>query len=230
MLDFRSIGAYAEYVAVKEHIVAKIPDRLDFQQAAAVPLAGLTAYQALHDKARIKKGDAVLIHGASGGVGSFAVQIARAAGAMVTGICSTRNVELVEKLGAHEVIDYTRHNLRKLSGSYDIIFDAVGMLQYFRIKRNLKSTGRYITTLPNQFSNVASFFLTAIGAFFGYKKKSAFITVKPNASDLESLGLLIQEGKMMPRIDRTFTLEEIQEAHDYSESGRAKGKIVIKIS
>jgi 2-desacetyl-2-hydroxyethyl bacteriochlorophyllide A dehydrogenase len=230
MFDFKHIGAYAEYVSAREEHIALIPENLSFQEAAAVPLAGLTAYQALYDKGEIKSSDSVLINGASGGVGSFAVQIARAAGATVTAVCSTRNIELVRNLGAESVIDYTKQDVSRSPDNYDIIFDAVGKLTFFRLKKKLKNTGRYITTLPNQFSNAVSFFLTPFLSLFGYQKKSAFISVKPDASDLKSLAMLLKEGTIVPLMDRTYTLEEIQEAHAYSEKGRAKGKIVINIS
>lgn len=230
MLDFRHIGSYAEYVCVRENNIASVPENLDFKEAAAVPLAALTAYQALHNKGRMKNGEAVLINGASGGVGSFAVQIAKAAGAHVTGVCGTHNIDLVKSLGADTVTDYLEKDFSELPDMYDIIFDAVGSHSFFRVSRKLKPSGRYITTLPNKSSDILSFFLTALLPPFFSGKKSAFINVRPSGSDLHSLCHLIKERKLTPVIDCTFTLEEISQAHAYSETGHARGKIVIEIA
>lgn len=229
MLDFRHRGAYAEYACARENAVALIPENLDFKDAAAIPLAALTAYQALYYKGKIKSGETVLINGASGGVGSFAVQIAKAAGAIVAAVCGADNAELVRTLGADKVIDYKKQDFAELPDRYDIIFDAVGTLSFFRISKNLTNSGRYITTLPNKPANILSFLLIPFLSLFRYRKKSAFISVKPCGSDLNSLSLLIKQKKLFPLIDRTFNMEEIREAHAYSETGHARGKIVIKI-
>jgi NADPH:quinone reductase-like Zn-dependent oxidoreductase len=230
MLDFRHMGAYAEYVCVRENNVASIPENLTFKEAAAVPLAALTAYQALHDKGRIKNGEAVLINGASGGVGSFAVQIAKAGGAHVTGVCGTHNIELVKSLGADTVTDYLAKDFSELPDMYDIIFDAVGSHSFFGVSMKLKPSGRYITTLPNRSSDILSFFLTSLLPPFFSGKKSTFINVRPTGSDLHDLCHMMKEGKLIPVIDRVYTMEEIREAHAYSETGHARGKIVIKIT
>lgn len=230
MLDFKHRGAYAEYACAREDAIALIPENLDFKEAAAIPLAALTAYQALHYKGKMKSGEAVLINGASGGVGSFAVQIAKAAGAIVTAVCGTENTELMRSLGADNVIDYRKQDFTRLPHKYDIIFDAVGKLSFFRTSKNLTGSGRYITTLPNKPSDILSFSLTPFLSLFHYRKKSAFINVRPSGSDLNRLILLIKEKKLRPLIDRIFTLEEIRKAHAYSETGHARGKIVIKIS
>lgn len=230
MLDFRHIGAYAEYVCISENKLALIPENLDLREAAAVPLAALTAYQALHYKGKIKSGETVLVNGASGGVGSFAVQIARAAGAMVTAVCGTDNIELVRTLGADRVIDYRKQDFTELPDRYDIIFDAVGNFSFFKISKKLTCSGCYITTLPNKPADILSFFLTSLLPPFFKGKKSTYINVRPSGSDLGALSLLIREKKVAPIIDRMFSLEEIMEAHAYSETGHARGKIVIKIS
>lgn len=229
VLDYKHRGAYAEYSCAREENLTLIPKNLDFKEAAAIPLAGLTAYQALHYRGKIKGGESVLINDASGGVGPFGVQIAKAAGAIVTAVCGTDNIELVKNLGADKVIDYRKEDFTKLPNKYDIIFDAVGKLSFFRISKNLKDTGRYITTLPNK-QDILNFFLTSFLSLFGYSKKSTFVNVKPNGSYLNSLSLLIKERKLIPVIDRVFTLEQIREAHAYSETGHARGKIVIKVS
>jgi NADPH:quinone reductase-like Zn-dependent oxidoreductase len=229
MLDYRQRGAYAEYAGTGEKNVSLIPEPLGFKEAAAIPLAGLTAYQALHYKGKIKKGESVLVKGASGGVGSFAVQIAKAEGAVVTGVCRTDNIELVKSLGADRAIDYRKEDFAQLPDKYDILFDVVGKRTFFGIRKRLAPSGRYITTLPNKPSDILSFFLVPFFPLFGYGKKSAFISVKPSASDLDSLALLIREGRLRPLIDRVYSLEEIGAAHAYSETGHARGKIVIKI-
>jgi NADPH:quinone reductase-like Zn-dependent oxidoreductase len=157
------------------------------------------------------------------------VQIAKAAGATVTAVCGTESVALVSTLGADRVIDYKKQDLTKPSDRYDIIFDAVGALSFCKIRKNLTSSGRYITTLPNA-ANVMTFLFIPLLSLFGYSKKCALVSVRPSGSDLNTLGLLIQEKKVIPLIDRTYAMEEIREAHAYSETGHAKGKIVIKIS
>ncbi len=230
MLDYNRRGAYAEYASTGENNIAVIPKGLDLREAAAIPLAGLTAYQALHDKGRIESGKRILVKGASGGVGSFAVQIAKARGALVTGVCRTENVELVKSLGADRVIDYRKEDFIRLPDEYDIFFDAVGKRTFFGIRKRLAPSGRYITTLPNKPSDILSFLLVPFFSLFGYSKRSVFISVKPSASDLNSLALLIKEEKLRPLIDRVYPLEEIAAAHAYSETGHARGKIVIKIA
>ncbi len=229
MLSYRQRGAYAEFVRTRENNVVLIPENMDFREAAAMPLAALTAYQALHKKGMIESGKTVLINGASGGVGSFAVQIAVAAGASVTAVCGTDNIELVRALGAERIIDYRKQDFTQSPERYDIIFDAVGMLSFFRARRNLTGSGRYITTLPNA-ANMLSLLVVPSLCLFGYCRKSVFVNVRPDSSDLNRLSLLVKEKKLIPLIDRVFTLEEIREAHAYSESGHARGKIVIKIS
>lgn len=228
MLHYRQRGAYAEYVAAKEEDLAMIPENLDFREASAVPLAGLTAYQALHHKGNIKRGDVVLINGASGGVGSFAVQIAKAAGAIVTAVCGTDNLERIKALGVDRVIDYRKQDFTELPDKFDIIFDAVGKRSFFQIRRNLKANSSYVTTLPNM-ANIYSLSLVPFMSLFGYRKKSFLINVHPSGLDLNSLSLLIKQEKLFPLIDRVFTLEEIRKAHAYSETDHAHGKIVIKI-
>jgi NADPH:quinone reductase-like Zn-dependent oxidoreductase len=230
MLAFRLRGAYAEYVAAGESNLALIPENLDFKDAAAIPLAALTAYQALHYKGKIKSGDTVLVNGASGGVGSFAVQIAKAAGTHVTAICGTDNIELVRSLGADTIIDYRKEDFTRQPDKYDIIFDVVGKRTFFGIRKCLTRSGRYITTLPNKPADILGFFLSPLLALFGYGRKATFINVQPKGSDLAILGLLVQQGKLCPLIDRVYPLEEIREAHAYSETGHARGKIVIRIS
>ncbi len=229
MLNYKVRGAYAEFACADENLLALIPWNIDFAEAAAIPLTGLTAFQALHYKGAMEGYDSVLINGASGGVGSFGVQIAKAAGCNVTAVCGTDHVEHVKALGADRVIDRLKQDFTKMPDKYDIIVDAVGKLTYFRVRRNLTKEGRYITTLPNKPADIACFLLLPILSFFGYRKSSAFVSVRPGGEDLSRLSLLVKEKKLAPLIDRTFDLEDVAAAHAYSETGSAKGKILIKI-
>ena len=215
-------GAYAEYIAVPANTAALKPKNMNYCQAAAVPVAGLTAFQALFDLGQIRPGKKVLINGASGGVGTFAVQIAKAMKAEVIGVCSSKNLNLIESLGVNRVIDYNHIDFTKESEQYDIIFDAVGKESFLTSENVLKSEGVYISTLPTV-ENLPSTFLT----LFMPGKKSKLILAQPNPRDLISLRELIEDGLVKSVIDRTYKLAEIAEAHAYSEMGRAVGKIVI---
>ncbi|MEH2181515.1 NAD(P)-dependent alcohol dehydrogenase [Nostoc sp.] len=218
-------GGYAEFVAIPENLAVLKPTNLSYEEAAAVPLAALTALQALRDGGNIQTGQNVLINGAAGGVGSFAVQIAKAFGAVVTGVSSTKNLDLVKSLGADRVIDYTRQDFTADTTQYDIIFDAVGKRSLSQTKKVLKSNGIYITTLPSSETAVQS----VLTAFLpGQKAKLVF--EKPNAKDLLYLKELIEAGKIRAVIDRTFPLQELAAAHSYSESERAVGKIAIAVA
>lgn len=218
-------GAYAEYAAIAENLVALKPSNLSYEEAAAVPGGALTALQALRDQGHIKSGQAVLINGAAGGVGSFAVQIAKALGAEVTGVCSTKNVDLVKSLNADIVIDYTQQDFTKGNVQYDIIFDAVGKRSLSQCKRVLKANGIYISTLPTP----ESVFESLITAFLP-GQKSKLVLENPNTQDLAYLKDLIEAGKIRVVIDRTYPLQELAAAHAYSETERASGKIAIAIN
>ena len=218
-------GAYGEFAAVPENLIASKPTNLSFEEAATVPLAALTALQALRDQGNIKSGQTVLINGASGGVGMFAVQIAKALGTEVTGVCSTRNLEFVKSLGADRVIDYTKEDFTDNSGQYDIILDAVGKRSLSNCKRVLTPNGIYISTLPTPEVLLQS----VLTAFFP-GQKAKFVIERPNTPDLVYLKELIEAGKMRTVIDRSFPLAELAAAHSYSESERTVGKIAINIS
>lgn len=218
-------GGYAEYAAVPENLVALKPTNLSYEEAATVPLVAMTALQALRNQGNIQPGQAVLINGASGGVGIFAVQIAKALGAEVTGVCSTRNLELVKSLGADRVIDYKQQDFTQDTAKYDIIFDAVGKRSLSATKQVLKPNGIYVTTLPSP----QVLLQAALTAFLpGQKAKLVF--EKANAEDLNYLKELIEAGKIRTIIDRTYPLQELAAAHAYSESERAVGKIAIAIA
>jgi NADPH:quinone reductase-like Zn-dependent oxidoreductase len=217
-------GAYAEFAAVPESCVALKPTNMSYIEAASVPVAGLTALQGLRDKGNIKPGQAVLINGASGGVGIFAVQIAKILGAEVTGVCSTKNLDFVKSLGADRVIDYTQQDFTQDTVQYDIIFDTVGKRSFFECKKVLKPSGIYVTTLPTP-ENILPGILTTI--LPGQKAK--LVLESPNSQDLVDLKELIAAGKLRTVIDHTYSLQELATAHAYSESERAVGKIAIAV-
>ncbi|MBD6618731.1 NAD(P)-dependent alcohol dehydrogenase [Komarekiella sp. 'clone 1'] len=218
-------GGYAEFAAVPENLVALKPTNLSYEEAATVPLAALTALQALRDQGNIQAGQTVLINGAAGGVGIFAVQIAKALGAVVTGVSSTKNLDLVKSLGADYLIDYTQQDFTEGAAQYDIVFDVVGKRSLSTSKRVLKPTGIYITTLPTP-----EIFVQGILTAFIPGQKAKFILERPNTQDLVYLKDLIEAGKIRAVIDRTYPLQELAAAHTYSETERAVGKIAIAVT
>lgn len=220
MLSFKG-GGYGEFVAIPEHSLSMIPDGMDFVQASAIPLAGLTALQSLVEKGKMRSGSKILINGASGGVGHFAVQIAKAYGAMVHATCSTRNVDFVKSLGADKVYDYTKKEPAQ-EGYYDIYFDAVASQSPGAASRFLRSDGIYITTLPSP----AIFLRQALN--FVYRRKCYAILTKPLGTDLDKLSGLFLEGKLKPEIEKIYKPEEAAEAHNRIETGRVRGKLVIE--
>ncbi|WP_193195418.1 NAD(P)-dependent alcohol dehydrogenase [Nostoc sp. MG11] len=218
-------GAYAEFAAVSENLVAPKPTNLTYEEAAVVPLAALTALQALRDQGNIQAGQAVLVNGAAGGVGIFAVQIAKALGTQVTGVCSTKNLDFVKSLGADHLIDYTRQDFTEGIAQYDIVFDVVGKRSLSTSKRVLKPNGIYITTLPTP-----EIFVQGILTAFIPGQKAKFIIERPNTQDLVYLKDLIEAGKIQVVIDRTYPLAELAAAHTCSETERAVGKIAIAVA
>lgn len=218
-------GAYAEYAPVSEKVAALKPTNLSHEEAAAVPLAGLTALQALRDQGQLKAGQRVLINGASGGVGTFAVQIAKVLGADVTGVCGSRNLDLVKSLGADSVLNYAEQDFTKGATQYDIVFDVVGNRSFSECKAVLQPQGIYVTTQPFP-ANFLQSFLTSLLPGQKYK----VILLKSNRADLMYLKEQIEAGKIRSIIDRTYPLSEIAAAHAYSETERAVGKIVITIA
>jgi NADPH:quinone reductase-like Zn-dependent oxidoreductase len=222
-MPLNELGGFAEYVCANEDALALKPARLTFEQAAAVPLAAFTALQGLRDKGQIQTRQRVLINGASGGVGTFAVQIAKSFGTEVTGVCSTRNLDMVRSIGADHVIDYTKENFTQNGQRYDLIFDAVG-------NRSVSDYQRALS--PNGICSVAGF--TALSRLFqvmllGGKKVGMMATAKGNKKDLLFIKDLLDTGKVVPVIDRCYPLNEVAEAIRYLEEGHAKGKIVITV-
>lgn len=225
MIDNYVGGAYAEYAVITEKVAVPIPDNLNYKQAAAVPLTALTALQALRDKGELAAGEKVLINGASSGVGTFAVQIARALGAgEVTGVCSTEHVELVKSLGADFVVDYTAEDFTKHEGRYDVIFDAVAKTTYIDSKASLRQQGRFVTTVPNPKDFAMGFVLSV----FSDKKLSVVMT-EDRGKDLRLIKGWIEAAKVTPVIDKVFSLKDAAEAQAYSETGHAAGKIVLVV-
>jgi NADPH:quinone reductase-like Zn-dependent oxidoreductase len=221
-------GAFAEYVSATEDKLALKPANLSFEGAAAVPIAALTALQGLRDKGRIQPGQKVLVDGASGGVGTFAIQIAKSFGAEVTAVCSARNVETARSLGADHVIDYTREDFTKSGRRYDLILGANAYHAIFDYWRALSPDGIYVMVgggLPQvlRFLLLAPF-LSLIG-----RNKMRFFIAKMNKKDLDLLKDLLADGKVVPVIDRRYPLNDVADALRYSEEGHAQGKVVITV-
>jgi NADPH:quinone reductase-like Zn-dependent oxidoreductase len=216
----------AEYVAAAEDGFAKKPANLTFEQAAAVPTAGLTALQALRDVGNVRPGQKVLINGASGGVGTFAVQIAKTLGAEVTAVCSTRNVELMRSIGADRVVDYTQEDFTRTGQRYDLILDNVGNRSFSDCRRALAPGGRI---LPNTGHAGMSYVLQAAVRSLYVRQQGKLFMARPNRADLEALGDLIQAGRLTPVLDRTYPLNETSVALQYVGEGHARGKVVIAV-
>jgi NADPH:quinone reductase-like Zn-dependent oxidoreductase len=205
------------------------PDNVTFEQAAAVPVAALTALQGLRDKGKIQSGQKVLINGASGGVGTFAVQIAKSFGAEVTGVCSTRNVDMVRSIGAVQVIDYTREDFTKTGQRYDLILDCFATHSLSAIRRTLNPKGRYVGVggpVGSMLSILAGQIRQLVFSRFVSQKFVSFIA-KLNQKDLGIMGKLMEAGKVTPVIDRRYRLSEVPEAVRYLEEGHARGKVVM---
>ncbi|MDJ0756399.1 MAG: NAD(P)-dependent alcohol dehydrogenase [Ardenticatenaceae bacterium] len=223
-------GGFAEYVCVQEKYLVPKPENITDEAAAAVPVAALTALQSLRDKGQIQAGEKVLVNGASGGVGTFTVQIAKALGAEVTGVCSTRNVELVRSIGADHVIDYTREDFRRSGKRYDLIIDNVGNCSVADYRRTLTPKGRCIvvgfTTMPRMLQVVV---LGSLRSRFS-EQRIELMLASINQEDLAFMNELLESGKVIPVIDRCYPLDETAAAIEYLESGRARGKVIIKLN
>jgi NADPH:quinone reductase-like Zn-dependent oxidoreductase len=224
-------GALAEYVCSSERALVMKPDNLTFEQAASVPVAAITALQGLRDKGKLQPGQRVLINGASGGVGTFAVQIAKTFGAHVTGVCSTKNLDMVRSIGADQVVDYTKEDFTKSGQRYDLILDNVGSHSLLESRRVLNPTGRYVMVggpsgkwiSPLDRALVATVLTRFVSQDMG------MLLAKLNKEDLSILRDLMQAGKVTPVIDRTYTLSQVPEAIRYLEAGHARGKVVIAV-
>ncbi len=223
-------GGYAEYAVASQDAAAKMPEDLSWKEAAAVPLAALTAIQGLRGALRDLPHDCdealgrrrVLVNGASGGVGTFAVQLARIFGAEVTAVCSARNLELVRELGADHTLDYAEEDFTRRAGLYDVVFDVVGNKSFLACRRALRPGGIYVTTEPRPRG-----FLWQALTFPGENKKARVVLARTSGRDLALLGTLFEAGRTRVVMDRVYPLEEAAEAHAYSETGRVRGKVAL---
>jgi NADPH:quinone reductase-like Zn-dependent oxidoreductase len=228
-------GAFAEYVCPRaDRAVTLKPANISFEQAASINIAGITALQAVRDKGKVQPGQKVLINGASGGVGTFAVQIAKSFGAEVTGVCSTRNLEMVRSLGADHVIDYTKEDFAKGDQRYDVILDNVPNHSLSECRSVLNPQGKYVMIGgggPNDNRWIGPFgrLIQALVVSPFVSQKMGMMMAELKKSDLAILGDMMQSGKVKPVIDRTYKLSELPEAIRYLEEGHARGKVVITV-
>lgn len=223
-------GAFAEYACAPEATLVPKPESINFEQAAAVPIAGLTALQGLRDKGHIQPGQKVLINGAAGGIGTFAVQIAKSFGANVTGVCSTKNVELVRSLGADRVIDYTREDFTQDSERYDLLLDNVGNRTLSAMGRVLSTHGRCVMAgAPKDLWPVLTRLFKAFTWSLFSRQKFTFFIAKINRDDLMTLCGLIEAGTVTSVIDRRYPLTETAGAIAYVEEGHARAKVVLTV-
>ena len=226
------LGALAEYACASESALVIKPDHLTFEQAASLPVASFTALQGLRDKGRTRPGQKVLVNGAAGGVGTFAVQIARSFGAEVTGVCSTRNVEMVRSLGADRVVDYTQEDFTSGRHRYDVIFDCVGNHSFSACRRVLTADG----TLIAVGGPTGRWMIVALSGAVALIVRSRFTRQKfvlhlarPRTEDLIIMCDLMKAGKVTPVIDTCYRLSDAPEAIRYLEAGHARGKVVVTV-
>ncbi|MCU4781782.1 NADP-dependent oxidoreductase [Bacillus cereus] len=237
------IGTFAEYIAIHEDDIALKPKNLSFEEATSIPLVGLTSYQALHDIMQLQKGQKILIHAGSGGVGTFAIQLAKIMGATVTTTASEAGANLVTSLDADEIINYKTEKFEDILKNYDAVFDTIGGATLEKSFNIIKSGGNIVSVsgMPNaRFGKEfgSGFFKTLLFSLASKKltaleKKHnaqySFLFMKPSGDQLRTIANYIEAGKIKPVIDRVFPFEDAQKAMEYSESGRAKGKIIVKI-
>lgn len=227
-LSSSGFSAFAEYVVVDEKTLALKPTNLTFAEAAAVPMAATTALQAIRDKGKVKTGQKVLIHGASGGVGTFAVQIAKAFGAEVTAVVSTRNVDIARSLGANQVIDYKKEDMKDHDQTYDLILGVNGGQSLTTYKRMLKENGVFVH-VGGESSQMYQTMIQRSWLSMSGKKKFFTFLQRANQKDLVLMKELIEEGKIKPVIDRSYSLIEVPDAFRYFEQGHSQGKVIIEI-
>jgi len=230
-------GAFAEYACASESNLALKPDNVTFEQAASVPIAAFTALQGLRrggltKDGKIQSGHKVLINGAAGGVGTFAVQIAKSFGAVVTGVCSTRNVEMVRSIGADQVVDYTQEDFTKSARRYDVVLDCVGNHSFSECRRVMNPRGIYVGaggTSDNWMIGPLTRAIKALVLSWFVSQKQVMVLAKPSKEDLTFMGELMAIGKVTPVIDKRYGLSEVREAVRYLEAGHARGKVVITV-
>ena len=227
-ITFLGSGGFAEYAVARETLLALKPAGLTFEQAAAVPMAAATALQGLRDKGKIRPGQSVLIHGASGGVGTFAVQLAKVFGAEVTAVCGPGSLDLVRSLGADRVLDYTREDFVEDGRRYDLILAVNGDRSLAEYKKALKPKGIYVAVGGDNRQIFQALFLGPWKSI-GRSRKMGMISAKTTAADLDVLKDFIEAGKIKPVIDRSYPLSEAAEAMRYLDAGHVKGKIVLAV-
>ncbi len=215
-------GAYADYVSAKPDHVAAKPTTHSYEEAAGIPLAGLTALQGLRDEGEIRQGQRVLINGASGGVGTYGIQIAKAYDTEVTAVCSTRHVDLVRDLGADDVINYEREDLLYTRKTYDLIFDVAGTLAYADAKHLLRPQGIFVTSQPGALMLAQSLYTRAVES-----RKLRIVLVRPDHLDLHFLKGLAESGRLRTIVDSVYPLEEVARAHAHAEEGHLQGKVIL---
>jgi NADPH:quinone reductase-like Zn-dependent oxidoreductase len=221
-------GGYAELAVVKESAAALMSPALSFVEAASLPIAGVTALQSLRDLGGLRKGGTALVHGGAGGVGHFAVQIAKALGATTAATCGPANIHFVRALGADLVIDYTKDDFTRRQERFDVVCDAVAKSSFGACRHLLNPGGVYVTTLPGPsvlFWGAAQ----AAASLFGKPKRARFTMVRPDGSDLALLAQFAAEGRLRPTVSQTFPLDQAQAAHETSQQGHARGKIVLAV-
>ncbi len=222
-------GGFAEYVSVPENALVLKPSNISFEEAAAVPMAAVTALQGIRDTGQIQPGQKVLIHGASGGVGTFAVQIAKSFGAKVTAVCSTRHLDIVRSIGADQVIDYTQEDFTQNGKRYDLIIATNGYHSLSEYKSALSPEGIYVCTGGTMAQIFESILLGPLMSRNGSKKMRNMGSARPNQKDLGVMKELLETGKVLPVIDKRYSLSEVPEALRYLGEGHARGKVVITI-
>lgn len=221
MVDSWKAGACAERVVAKLDECAPMPESLSFEEAASLPLSSQTALQALRDLGRVRPGAELLVNGASGGVGTLAVQIARALGARVTAVSSAANHELVRSLGADAVVDYRAADPLTSQNAYDVIFDVFGNRRWDQAKRALRAGGTYVTTVPS-----GRIVIDALRSLLG-RRRARLVVVRSRRSDLLAIARMVGEGRLRPVVEKVFPLARIAEAHAHLETKRARGKVVL---
>jgi NADPH:quinone reductase-like Zn-dependent oxidoreductase len=241
--DKDRIGAFAEFISIKEDAVANKPKELTMEEAASIPLVGLTAWQVLVERANLKKGQKVLIHAGSGGVGTFAIQLAKHLGAIIATTTSTENLDWVKRLGADIVIDYRKNNFETILHDYDVVLDTLGAGVLERSLRVLKPGGKIISIAgppdPDFAKDIGSTWILRLAIrllSYRIRKKAkrhhvsySFLFMRPNGDQLHEIGSLIDSGIIRPVVDRVFPFQSTKEALAYVEHGRAKGKVIVKV-
>lgn len=217
-------NAYAELITVTKNEVALKPKNLSFEEAAVLPLVGLTVYQLFYDVAKVSSGAKVLVNGCSGGLGHIAVQMAKNLGCDVTGVCSSKNTEYAKSIGVNRVVDYSKENICGDKNRYDIFFDAVASSSYKKAAGTLKKGGVYVSSIPSFENMVLAPILNLVKL-----KKQKSLWVAPNAKNLKALCDLVESGGVRPTIDKAYAMDDVADAHLYSETGRVVGKVALKI-